>query len=309
MNILEGNDLLQFLLLLLLTFLGSAKVTLQGRVSRGYLRTTQDSVLYNVLFFTAIAVILAVLFPLAVPTHDVLLLGLLSGLSNAAFQITYSVALNEGPVSLTVLMTSFSVLFPTSFSIILFNEKIYYTQFIGVLLLAASLVLNVGHGKNEKKVSAKWLIFSVVATLCSGLSSCIQKIFYLTDGSKVPNSANTYLVFLDAISAAFGLATYFYGARFGKKEKSTFWFNKNVLFYAIGIGVVLAVYQKFYMMGIRYIPGTVLFPTYAGMQSLAMTIIGIVLFKDHLSARQKLGILCGIASVALINLKIGGYLL
>ena len=82
-----------------------------------------------------------------------------------------------------------------------------------------------------------------------------------------------------------------------------------MLFYAVGIGVILAVFQKLYMLGIEHIPGTVMFPTYAGMQSLAMTVIGIVLFKDHLSARQKIGVLCGIASVALINLKLGGYLL
>lgn len=309
MSILEKNDLFRFLFIILLTVLACTKVTLQGKVSRRYIRTTQDSVLYNVLFFTAISASLAILFPLAAPTCDVLLLALLSGICNATFQITYSVALNEGPVSLTVLMASFSILLPTSLSVFLFRENLYYTQFVGVLLLGASMVLNVGHGKNEKKVSAKWLILSVVATLCSGFSSCIQKFFYLTDGSKVENFANTYLFFVYVFSSVLGFAMYLYESHFDKKERSTFWFNKYVLFYAIGIGAVLAVFQKLYMLGIEHIPGTVMFPTYAGMQSLAMTIIGIVLFKDHLSARQKIGVLCGVASVALINLKIGGYLL
>ena len=53
MSILEKNDLFRFLFIILLTVLACAKVTLQGKVSRRYIRTTQDSVLYNVLFFTA----------------------------------------------------------------------------------------------------------------------------------------------------------------------------------------------------------------------------------------------------------------
>lgn len=305
MELLKTNGLIQALFLVLLTALACTKVTLQGRVSRRYIRVAQDSVLYNALFFSAVALALFIVFPQSSPTPEIVLLALLSGVCNAMFQILYSIALNEGPVSLTVLMTGFSVFFPTVLCIAVFHEKLFLTQFVGVLLLLASMILNAGHGPNDKKGSVKWIVLTLLAMLASGGTGCIQKLFYSTESSAMPNSTNTFLVTVYIFSALLSFATYFFGKYTGKKEKSSFWFNKNVLFYALGIGVVLAVFQKLYMLGIAAIDGSVFFPTYSGMTSLAMTAIGIVLFKDHLSRRQWLGVLCGIASVALINIKIG----
>jgi multidrug transporter EmrE-like cation transporter len=40
------------------------------------------------------------------------------------------------------------------------------------------------------------------------------------------------------------------------------------------------------------------------MQSLGMTAIGLILFKDKLSLRQKIGIAFGIGCVVLMNLRL-----
>ena len=78
----------------------------------------------------------------------------------------------------------------------------------------------------------------------------------------------------------------------------------HVLVYALIIGVVLGVYQKFYAMGMAKMDASFMMPTYAGMQSVGMTVIGVVMFKDRLSTRQKVSVLCGIACIIIMNLRI-----
>ena len=45
-------------------------------------------------------------------------------------------------------------------------------------------------------------------------------------------------------------------------------------------------------------------PTWAGMQTLGMTAIGIFAFGDQLRVRQKWSIVCGLACIILMNLRI-----
>ena len=92
-----------------------------------------------------------------------------------------------------------------------------------------------------------------------------------------------------------------------KKGKHTFKFPGSVILFALGMGVALALYQKTQMVGIENIPGSFLFPAYAGLQSLSMTAVGIIMFGDRLNRRQIIGVLCGILSVVFINIKFGAY--
>ena len=307
-QIISSNAIVQVAFLALVAFIGCIKVTVQGRCSRNYIKNTQDSVLYNMMFFASVAVAISVALPLAVPTGTTLWIAALNSITNMSFQVLYTVALTIGPVSLTVLIINFSVLVPTAMSFLLLGESFYFTQMLGIVCLLVSMILSVNKSENEQKASKKWLILTVACMLVNGAGGCIQKLFYQTETAKtVPNSDNTYLVFIYIFSAILALAVYLFCAHTGKKEKSTYWFSKNVLFYAMAVGVIIAVFQKCYMMGNKLIPGSIMFPTYYGLQSLGMSFIGIIIFKDRLSLKQKIGILFGIVSIALMNLKLGFY--
>ena len=53
------------------------------------------------------------------------------------------------------------------------------------------------------------------------------------------------------------------------------------------------------------IPGSFFFPTFSGMSSVLMTVIGILLFGDRLNKRQWVGVLFGIGAVVLLNVQFG----
>ena len=105
------------------------------------------------------------------------------------------------------------------------------------------------------------------------------------------------------LSAVMGFIIYAINAR--KGEKSPLGFKKSVVLYALAIGLVLGVYQRLNIYTMSVVEGTFHFPTYAGLQSLTMTLVGIVMFKDKLSKKQMIGVVCGIVSVVLMNMRIG----
>ena len=132
---------MQFLIILALVALGTLKTTLQGRISKKYIRNSQDTLIYNAEVFAAIAVVMAVIFKVSVPDKTLVCFALAGACTTLIFQSTYSVALSTGPVSLTVLIINFNVLITTAVSIFMFNEKFYLTQLFGIMFLVLSMFL------------------------------------------------------------------------------------------------------------------------------------------------------------------------
>lgn len=304
-EILKTNTFLQFVLLFLTTFLACAKVTIQSKACRKYLANFQDTLVYNTMFFAFLAIFLGLIFPQTAPTPLLIFLSFLSAVSNFSFQVLYSLCLITGPVSLTVLVVNFSVFIPTVFSALLFGEKIFTSQFIGMAFLAVSMFLSFSKKEGDKKANKKWLVLTISALLATGIASCIQKYFFRTELADIENASNTFLFLVYVFATVISLFAVFINSKSGKKEKCTFWFSKNLLIYALVIGFIISVFQKLFMVCVECVKGAVLYPTYNGMQAVIMSIIGVLLFKDKLSSKQKLGIIFGIASIALMNINFG----
>ncbi len=296
---------IQFLLICVLVILGCGKVTLQGRVSRKLIQNSSDSVLFNAQLFVVISLVMLLLFPHGKINGVGIGLTLLAGGCTFLFQTCYALGLKCGPVSLTVLIVNFSVLLMTVFCVIAYNEKIYLTQLLGILFLVVSMFLSVKKDPEAKSVNGKWLMLVLTAMLATSVASILMKVFVKTIGSELENSENTFVVLMYAFAALIGFVYYFFTTGVCKKEKNTYgFFNRFALLYAVMIGVILGIYQKVYMVGMEQIDGAFMFPTYSGMQSLGMSLIGIVFFRDRLSRRQMFGILCGIACVVFMNIRV-----
>lgn len=295
--------LLQFLLVVLLAVLACVKVTIQGFVSRGHIRTTQDSVWFNSLLFTAITLFLVLLFPMGEINATLLFFASLVTLTTVVFQVCYTIALKTGPVSLTVLIGNFHVLITTTFSRVFLGENLYATQILGIGLLLTSMFLSAESKPDEKKATRRWLVLTLLCMFCSALFGIGQKIFLATPESKLPNAQATELAVSYALAAVAGFVIYLAGRK--KNGKTTVPFNRSIILYALAIGLTLSLYQRLNTYALGVVEGTFQFPTYAGLQSLGMTLVGVVLFKDQLSRRQQMGVVCGIISVVLMNIRFG----
>ena len=297
------NYALQFLLVLPVAIFAGIKVTLQGQMSRRHIRTLADTIWFNVLLFAGIAIMLAVVFPAGRLDGVILGFGLLAGCTTVLAQTFYALAFNSGPVSLTVLIANFSILINTVFSAIVFKEKVYLSQICGIVFLVSSMMLSTSHDHGDAKANRRWLFYSIIVMLAFGVGNSIQKLFWITESSSIPNSDVTFLIVMYLSASLIALVLYAFLA--GKKQTSALGFQKSVLLFALAIGASLCFFQKTSMYALANVDGSFYFPTVSGLQSLWITAVGIVLFKDKLSRKQKLGVVCGILCVALMNLRFG----
>ena len=298
----------QFIFIVLITVFAAIKVTLQSAACRKHIRNSQDSLMYNAMFFTAIAVFLSLTLKMQIPTAEILIWTAIMAIGTVLFQVSYSVALTEGPVSITVLIINFAVVVPTAVSAVVFKENLFISQILGVICLLISYPLSMKENSDgQKKANKKWLILTIVALIADSGAMTLQKLFRLTDSyNAAPEPAsNTFLLFVYIFSVILALAVYFVKGKADPTEKRTFKFGKSVILFATAMGLDLAIFQKVYMTANMKIPGSFFFPTFSGMSSVFMTVIGILLFRDRLNKRQWIGVIFGIAAVILLNIQFG----
>ena len=291
---------LQFLFIVMLVAFACSKVTLQGDVCRKYLHGTRDSVFYNALFFTSVLLFLVIIFHPVLYTRETFIFGVLVGAASVIFQCTYSIALTIGPVSLTVMITGFSIMISTISSVILFNESVSVFQVIGMIFLAVSLVLTTFEKKSVSQTSLKWLINTLVATVSNGAGATLQKVYsklYAVTEKGDTSASLLVIIYLAAAVLSFCALVFF------KKPEGRRFDIKHAMPFALGIGLIICVYQRLYMIGLSKIDGVFFFPVSSGLQSLAMTFIGVTLFRDKLSRRQWAGTACGLLSICLMNIR------
>ena len=293
---------IQFLIVLTMALLGCAKVTLQGRASRKFFKNGADSVLFHTMLFLFVALTLVFIFPTASLTWKGLWLSALCGLFTFFYQVFYAQALKEGPVSLTVLICSFSTFLVVLYSTIAFGETLYLSHLVGMLFLILSMFLNVK--QEEKEKGKRWLFFTLAAMVSTAVGTSIIKLFGKTEAAEVAGSDITFLALSYVVAAVFALGYYILNRWRGKKEKHTFAFSWKVFAYAVSVGVVLGVFQKFYALGMQQLDAAFMMPTWYGLQTLGMTVIGIFAFGDRLTKRQKLGVACGFLCIIVMNLRI-----
>ena len=293
---------LQFLVVLTMSLLGCIKVTLQGRASRKFFQNGADSVLFHTMLFLFVALTLVVIFPTATLTWQGFWLSVLCALFTFLYQVFYAQALKEGPVSLTVLICSFSTFLVVLYSTIAFGETLYLSHIVGMLFLILSMLLNVKQGEKEK--GKRWLFLTLAAMVSTAVGTSIIKLFGKTEAAEVAGSDITFLALSYVAAAVFAIAYYALNRWTGKKEKHTFKLSWKVIAYALSIGVVLGVFQKFYALGMQQLDAAFMMPTWYGLQTLGMTTIGIFAFGDKLCKRQKWSIVCGLACIILMNLRI-----
>lgn len=97
-------------------------------------------------------------------------------------------AIKTGPLSLSSLITSYSLIVPTLYGLIMLNESVELWLIIGIVLLFASLFfINIEKKNEEKKISLKWGIFVLMSFVGNGLCSTLQKVQQMQFGGLYKN--------------------------------------------------------------------------------------------------------------------------
>lgn len=223
------------------------------------------------------------------------------------FAATYSLSIvftflsiKEGPLSLTSLVTSYSLLIPTIYGLIAWGESFSLLFAIGLALLIVSIFLIRLEPKAEKnqiekkRLTPKWLLYVILAFIGSGGCSAVQKGQQLAFNGTYKNE-----FMIVALGITF-VAITICALCFEKKETLTH--AKRGLYLYVICGAANGAVNLMVMILSLRMPASVMFPIISAGGILVSAIISMTFYKERLSNLQKVGLLLGVMSIVILNI-------
>ena len=229
------------------------------------------------------------------------ILSIFFGLSVAITQIFQSKALGQGPASTVTLIYACGFLIPIFYGLFFWDESVSVFQWLGIALLLFSLMLCLLKKEKYRK-SSSWIPFAVAAMLGSGTSAIFQKTHQYSDFS---SEISFYLVFCLFFSSVFTGVAYLVTKeeKNAKKEavdKKRAFFKSFIIPACLGICVGLLNFLNLILSG--NLPSVILFPIYNVGSMLLVILLSAIIYKDKMTALQKVGFFLGIAAILIIGL-------
>ncbi len=219
---------------------------------------------------------------------------------SVAFGIAYGLAtigsvcaIKNGPLSVSSLITSYSLIIPTLYGVVFLKESVTVLAYIGIGLLAVSLFLINVKKEEDMKFSVVWVVWIMIAFFGNGMCSTIQKMQQLRfDGGY----KSEYMIAALVVSVLICLFASF--TQTGSKRKALIGCIKYAPFAGIANGIV----NLFTMILTGMMSNSVLFPSISAGGIAVSFVVSVTVYKERLSKAQLLGYTAGIASVILLNL-------
>ena len=203
-------------------------------------------------------------------------------------------ALAFGPLSLTVLISSFSTTLPLLYGATFLKETLSVFGIIGLVVLGLSLVLVNKVDKGEK-INKKWLIYIVIAFVANGFNSIIQKAHQL-------NVGGNYTICFQFIAMA--ITVVIAGVVMLVKEKPNpigFVKNGGVVCSSIA-GVTNAIVNVLMLYLAVKMKAVILYSVVSAGGVVLSFLTALIIYKEKLNKLQYIGSLLGLISIILLNL-------
>ena len=206
-------------------------------------------------------------------------------------------ALCRGPMALTSMLVSFSVMIPLLWGITVGNEELKIMQYPALGLLFLSIILTnadkIRGKENAPRSYGLWLLFVGITFACNGICSILQAQHQTLYPAAYSREFMLFAMLL--CSAVFGIVAW---RRVSRKELKTI---KGQRYGVLsGLANAAANFLTLVLAGLENT--TVLFPIISGGTILASLLCGRLLFKEKLKANHYVALSAGIAAVVLLKL-------
>ena len=199
-------------------------------------------------------------------------------------------ALALGPMALTSIIASFSLVIPFLAGITLWGEELSLPGGVGIGLLLCSIVL-MNFRKSGQPMSLKWLFFSFLTFFSNGISSVIQKQHQLFWPGRYRSEFMLWAMGWGLVLLALTVLI-----------RGTVKAEVRACVPGASAGLIegFANYIVLYLAATQ--DASVLFPVVSAAKIIAVWIIGRFTFREQLKHTQTVGLLAGIAAIILLNL-------
>ena len=190
------------------------------------------------------------------------------------------------------------VLIPLIASNIFFHESIKPTQWVGIAVLFAAVVMMCSYNNSIKaKLTPTGLILLIVCGTANGIADFSQKLFTkcIPDGSAAVFNFYTY------VFAAIFLIVFF--AVIPKGDHVTNRSNiKKIFGFILIMAICLFANSYFKTLASKYLSAVLLYPLNQGCSLILSAIMVSVLFKEKLTIKAVTGIVTAFIGLLIINL-------
>jgi drug/metabolite transporter (DMT)-like permease len=219
-----------------------------------------------------------------------LLLGILFGVVTALSNYYKMQSLSCGPMHITLLITTSSMIIPT-LSGVFFGECFSVYKLILVFVLIFFIYLSL-EKKNSTEINKKWLIFCALAFVLQGSIGVLQKIH---QSSEHKGEIGGFLFVALICSIVYSHCR-------AKKGFKALGFNKKLFIFApiCGLCTFLMNFLNLKLSGL--LPSQLFFPVVNGSAIILSSVMSVIIFKEKLTKRQIMGLCGGILSLISICL-------
>ena len=223
----------------------------------------------------------------------IILWGVIYGVAQVLFLIFKTLAMLNGPVSITTLIGNCSMLLSISASIIIWNEEVHIWHIMGLLLLLFSIFLCTN--ANGVMVYKKhWILYSILYFLLCGCIGIIFKLFATSEYKQYRLDMMIVSAFIISIFLCIALAN--------GRSNSAFHFSSSYCLLVFLCGIMSCSYTLLNLYLSGNLPGTVFFPGFNGGVIVLTAILSRLLLHEKLTIKQVTGIICGTISVSILSI-------
>ena len=291
-------------LFLLIALLAGVTKGYCGKKTSGYTNCFCDAALANIVRMMVCIVIGFVLilvtgdFKKLIPNRELLLISTLSGISTAVFVVTWLISVKKGAYMMLDIFLMLGVLIPLIASQIFFNEVIKSTQWIGIAVLLAAVVIMCSYNNTIKaKITPFSFALLIICGAANGIADFSQKLFTkcIPDGSAAVFNFYTYLFAALILIASFA-ATSKTGPRAGKAD------IKKLFGYILIMALCLFANSFFKTLASKHLSAVLLYPLNQGCALILSAIMASMLFKEKITNKAVIGIVTAFVGLVIINL-------
>ncbi len=203
-------------------------------------------------------------------------------------------AISCGPLSLSGLLISYSLLLPTVYGLIFLHDPVSVWFYPGIALLMVSLFL-LGKKNDKAPITFKWVVFVFLAFVGNGFCTIAQKMEQVAFDGAYKNEF--MIVALAMVVLAFGMCVLFSKERCELKT-----YVKTGWHLALACGVANGIVNLLVMVLSNKMPAALMFPLISAGDIVITYFVSRFLYKEKLSAAQQWSLVLGIGAIVFLNL-------
>ena len=269
--------------------------------TRGVMKTGSSYFLFTFFHMSlALAIFVVSGIDLGHVHPQTLVIGIVFGIFQLGVLLGLTKALAEGPASYTSLFFATGLLIPLVLGLVFWEEKMLAVQAAGIVLLFVSLFIGGKNGGSAgKKANPRWLLWCFIAFLCNGVNMSLAKLqARLVLGKEV----NEFLAIAFMVSVPLALLVFLFSR---EKGAAQFTVGRIPLLLALVavVGVSNAAANQWAVSILSRLPTVIVFPVMNGGSVFLTSLASVVLFKEKLNVLGVVGLLVGIAALAMVCMR------